>query len=276
MHKDLAHHSVWATEQQVVAQYFWLLGSQILPPSCVPEQNLMVLYVVHPGLSFASEWLLLCFQTSHLITPFTYFTSVHLLICHSSLIPPIFLYVHLIYLDFLWICISCVIFPVLPPLYLSLVLCILSSLEFTLLLSASLVLPLSPSHSCVFYKAAGVQDGLRPTGHLRSSVSSRSCSGSACGCMIVNSYQPDAFPTPDLPSLAMSRFLRNPNVTLAKNAGTDQIPHPELPHLSALQYQEDAHSNHHIPSQNPLLQSIPRHNEHTPSSRKEMVSILQR
>ena len=116
-----------------------VLGSAILPPSHVPERNLMVPYVVRPGLSFASEWLPLCFWTSYLITPFTYFTSVHLLICHSSLIPPIFLYVHLIYLDFLQICISCVIFPVLPSLYLSLVLCILNSLESTLLSSVPLV-----------------------------------------------------------------------------------------------------------------------------------------
>ena len=173
----------------------------------------MVLYVVCPGLSFTSKWLPLRFWTSHLITPFTYFTSVHLLICHSSLIPPIFLYVCLIYLDFLQICVSCVIFPVPPSLYLSLVLCILSSLESTLILSASLVLPLSPSHSCVFRKAAGVHPRLRQTGHLRSLVSSRSCSGSACGCMIVNSYQPDVFPTPDLPSLATSRFLQNLNIT---------------------------------------------------------------
>ena len=84
-----------------------------------------------------------------------------------------------------------------------------------LLLSASLVLPLSPSHSCVFRKAAGVHPGLQPTGHLQSLVSSRSCSGSACGCMIVNNYQPDTFPTPDLPSLATSRFLWNPHVTLS-------------------------------------------------------------
>ena len=172
-------------------------------------------YIVHPGLSFASEWLPLCFWTSHLITPFTYFTSVHLSICHSSLIPPIFLYVCLIYPDFLQIHVSCVIFPVLPSLYLSLVLCILSSLESTLLSSVPLTLSLSPSHSCVFRKAAGVHLGLQPTGHLQSSVPSVSCSSSACGCMIVNSYQPDAFLTPDLLSPAMSGFLQNPNVTPA-------------------------------------------------------------
>ena len=173
----------------------------------------MVLYIVHPCLSFTSERLLLRFWTSHLVTPFTYFTSVHLSICHSSLIPLIFLYVHLIYPDFLQIHVSCVIFPVPPSLYLSLVLCILSSPESTLLLSASLVLPLSPSHSCVSHKAAGVCSGLQPSGHLQSLISSVSHSSNACGCMIVNSYQLDAFLTPDLLSLATSRFRRNPNVT---------------------------------------------------------------
>ena len=199
--------------------YKQLLGSVILPPSCVPEQNPMVPYIVCPGLSFTSGWLLLHFQTSQLVTPFTYFTYIHLSICHSSLIPPIFLYVCLIYLDFLQIHVSCVIFPVLPSLYLSLVLCILSSLESTLLLSASLVLPLSPSHSCVFHKATRVCPRLQPTGHLQSSVSSVSHSSSACGCIIVNSYQPDTFPTPDLLSLATSRFLWNPHITIVVDTG---------------------------------------------------------
>ena len=175
----------------------------------------MVLYIVRPGLSFTSKWLPLHFWTSHLITPFTYFTSVHLLICHPSLIPLIFLYVCLIYPDFLWIHVSCVIFPAPPSLYLSLVLCILSSLESTLLSSVPLALSLNPSHSCVFRKAAKVCPGLQPTGYLRSSVPSVSCSSSACGCMIVNSYQPDTFLTPGLLSPATSRFLWNLNITMA-------------------------------------------------------------
>ena len=58
-----------------------------------------------------------------------------------------------------------------------------------------------------------VQNGLWPSGHLQSLVSFVSCSGSTCGCTIVNSYLPDAFLTPDLPFLATSRFLWNPNIT---------------------------------------------------------------
>ena len=76
-----------------------LLGSVILPPSCVPEQNLMFPYIV---LSYVS----LCFwpvSTSHpdLSPPyctslyFTFLTSVHLSICHPSPVPLIFLSVRL-------------------------------------------------------------------------------------------------------------------------------------------------------------------------------------
>ena len=68
----------------------------------------MVPYVVHSYLSFVSEWFLLCFRTYHLVTSFTIITSVHLVVSHPSLIPPIFLYVHLIYPDFLWILVSLV------------------------------------------------------------------------------------------------------------------------------------------------------------------------
>ena len=112
-----------------------LLGSAILPPSCVPERNPIVPYVVRPCLSSASVWLPPHSRTYHPVTSFTIITSVHLVASHPSLIPPIFLHVCLIYPDFLWIRVSCVIFPVPPSLYLSLVLCILSSPESTLLLS---------------------------------------------------------------------------------------------------------------------------------------------
>ena len=63
---------------------------------------------------------------------------------------------------------------------------------------------------------ARVCSGLWLSGPLWSSVSSVSHSGSACDCMIVNSYQPDTFPAPNLLSPAMSRFLQNPHVTYNK------------------------------------------------------------
>ena len=106
-----------------------VLGSAILPPSRIPEWNPIVPYVVRPCLSSTSVWLPPHSRTYHPVT------SVHLVASHPSLIPPIFLHVRLIYPDFLWIHVSCVIFPVPPSLYLSLVLCILSSPESTLLLS---------------------------------------------------------------------------------------------------------------------------------------------
>ena len=120
-------------EEQETPKDNIVLGSAILPPSRVPEWNPMVPYVVHPCLSSASVRLPPHFRTYHLCHPFTIITSVHLVASHPSLIPPIFLHVRLIYPDFLQIRVSCVIFPVPPSLYLSLVLCILSSPESTLL-----------------------------------------------------------------------------------------------------------------------------------------------
>ena len=78
-----------------------LLGSAILPPSHVSEQNLMFPYVV-------LLYVFLCFwsvSTSHPdLSPlyctsqyFTSFTSVHLSISHPSPVPPIFLSVCLDY-----------------------------------------------------------------------------------------------------------------------------------------------------------------------------------
>ena len=94
-----------------------MLGSVILPPSHVPEQNLMFPYVV-------LLYVFLCFQPDSTLHPdlsplyytsryFTPFTSVHLVLSHPSLFPPIFLYVRLTYLDFPRIPISSVssLFP---------------------------------------------------------------------------------------------------------------------------------------------------------------------
>ena len=81
--------------------FLTVLGSAILPPSCVPERNPMFPYVV-------LLYVFLCFQpvsalhldlsplycTSHY---FTSFTSVYLSISHPSPIPPIFLSVCLDY-----------------------------------------------------------------------------------------------------------------------------------------------------------------------------------
>ena len=50
-----------------------LLGSAILPPSRVPEQNPIVLYVVHPCLSSASVWLPPHSWTYHLCHLFHYY-----------------------------------------------------------------------------------------------------------------------------------------------------------------------------------------------------------
>ena len=63
--------------------------------------------------SFVSGWFLLHFQTYHLVTPFTLVTSIHLVLSHPSLFPPISLYVRLTYLDSLWIPVSSVssLFP---------------------------------------------------------------------------------------------------------------------------------------------------------------------
>ena len=68
---------------------------------------------IHSSLSLISEWVLLHFQTYHLITPFTLVTSIHLVLSHPSLFPLIFLYVCLTYPDFLRIPISSVpsLFP---------------------------------------------------------------------------------------------------------------------------------------------------------------------
>ena len=85
-----------------------MLGSQILTLSQVPGWDLMFPYIVHSYPSFVSEQFLFRFQTYHLITSFTIITSIHLVVSHPSLIPPIFLYVHLIYLDFLQIHVSLV------------------------------------------------------------------------------------------------------------------------------------------------------------------------
>ena len=56
--------------------------------------------------SFVSGRFLLHFRTYRLVTPFTLVTSIHLVLSHPSLSPPIFLYVRLTYLDSLWIPIS--------------------------------------------------------------------------------------------------------------------------------------------------------------------------
>ena len=85
-----------------------VLGSAILTLSQVPGWNPMFLYVVHSYLSFISEQFPFHFWTYHLITSFTIITSIHLVVSHPSLIPPIFLYVRLIYPDFLWILVSLV------------------------------------------------------------------------------------------------------------------------------------------------------------------------
>ena len=68
---------------------------------------------IHPSLSLVSKWVPLRFRTYHLITPLTLVTSVHLVLSHPSLFPPIFLYVCLTYPDSLRIPISSVssLFP---------------------------------------------------------------------------------------------------------------------------------------------------------------------
>ena len=85
-----------------------VLGSVILTLSQVPGQDLMFPYIVRSYFPFVSEQFPFHFRTYHLITSFTIITSVHLVVSHLSLIPPIFLYIHLIYLDFLRICVSSV------------------------------------------------------------------------------------------------------------------------------------------------------------------------
>ena len=78
-----------------------LLGSAILPPSCIPERNPRTPYVVCIYLSFVSDWFPPCIRTSPLRTIYHILTSVHSLISHPSHFPLIFPSVRLCYLDFL-------------------------------------------------------------------------------------------------------------------------------------------------------------------------------
>ena len=135
---------------------------------------------------------------------FTFFTSVHLLISHLSPVPPIFPSVCLCYLDFLrtlmfhpyLLCstrvvfkISCIPYP--------------QNLHCYFLLPSAYPCLICPSRS--ISKSPGPCVSVRPSESgmdsdrlaffdLRSSFAFHS--GSTCDCMIVNSYQPDAFLTP--------------------------------------------------------------------------------
>ena len=99
---ELIYSDVWGPAMtQTIGHAEYLLGSAILPPSRVPKQNPMFLYVV---LLYA----FLCFRPVSALHPdlsplyctsqyFTSFTSVHLSISHPSPVPPIFLSVRLDY-----------------------------------------------------------------------------------------------------------------------------------------------------------------------------------
>ena len=149
-----------------------LLGLQILTLSRVPEQDPTFPYIVILISSLISEQLPLRIRTCHLgnlSLVFTCFTSVHLLISHPSLVPPIFLSVCL---DFPWTSFGLafhLIISVPARIVFKSKPCICSSSESILLLSVPFCPSCSPPQSkfastCVICKATGVYSGLQPSG----------------------------------------------------------------------------------------------------------------
>ena len=155
---------------------------------------------------YSSSLSLLCFwmvSASHLdLSPlyytslyFTFFTSIHLLISHPLPLPPIFLSVPRFPLDSLrtrvsshLLCSAVIVFKI-SFLYF----CIL---RIYIAFSCLSLAWSNPPTLVSLVRPPAVCSGLWLSGHLWPLVSLAFQSSSTCGCVIVNSYQPDAFLTP--------------------------------------------------------------------------------